>query len=516
MPTSLIESIEPVIIGEAPPSTWEHTSAHRMFADWHTDYGGPEHVGTSVAQTRVKKGKNRACDPEDGEAVMSPLPIMSPPPARPFKPTAPMAPKAAAQEVIEITSTLEGSRDVTAEVDTEYEDDSHGKKWKLKTGSSSQVSKKCVSAEVVIELKKEGVHSKAKLSPSDASVLKGGPLSPLIVGSSSVDEEHSSGDEAAQPVQPAACIRDGPPNVQPKSKALPKLKHVTKASRAAMRRVHQMMYVVNSEEEDAPGQKDSKATTDAGKGGVVLADPQPEPAAQPANPTPIELPATMVAPFSPPEVTPSVASQHEGSEQPQPSNSMLQTTSSPSTPGNDKNGNPQAQSMDRPSSHPAGERPLLQPEPLHTDTHIEAVNRYAHSPLLQHDAPITCEAPSHMHELPRYPLHPQEGPSYPHDATHYREVHDSLYDQNSTIHTHLHPTSSLNPHSLPHTHNVEEAQYACVPIGYNHYPSRYDSPGEGYNDRYDDHRHPSDLYYQDMCSHDGRYYGDTNRWADRR
>lgn len=346
-----------------------------------------------------------------------------------------------------------------------------------------------------------------------------------------------------------------------------------------MRRVHQMMYAVDSEEEDAPGQKDSKATTDAGKGGVVLADPQPKPTAQPANPTPIELPATMVAPFSPPGITPSVASQHEGSEQPQPSNGTLQTTSSSSsTPGNDENGNPQAQSMDRPSSHPAGERSLPQPEPLHTDPHIGAVNRYAHSPLLQRDAPITREAPSHMHELPRYPcepsvpsrdhlhhsrepsvplrepmlhprepsvplrgplLHPreasvplrdhlhhsrdpsvhsQEGPSYPHDASHYREAHDSLYDRNNTIRTHPHPTSSLNPHGLSRARNLEEARYARhgVPMGYNHYPPRYNSPGEGYDDRYDDRRHPSDLYYQDMRGQDGRYYGDTNRWADRR
>ncbi|KAG2078613.1 hypothetical protein BDR04DRAFT_1112775 [Suillus decipiens] len=482
------------------------------------NYGDPEHVGTSVAQTRVKKGKNRACDPEDGEAVMSPPPArpfkvaakptsfkpLTPPPTHPFwvvaKPTAPMAPKAAVQEVIEITSTSEGSRDVTVEVDAEYEDVSCEKKWKLNSGSSSWVSKKCVSAEVVIEPKKEGMHSKAKPSTSNVSVLKGGPLSPLTVGSSFVDEERSSGNEAAQHVQPATCIWNGPPNIQPKSKVIPKPKHITKASWAAMCRVHQMMYTGNSEEEDGPGHKDS-ATTDAGKGDVMLADPQPEPTAQLANPTPIELPATMVAPFSPPEVMPSMALQHEGSEQLQPSNGMLQTMSSPSTPGNDENGNPQAQSMDYPSSHPTGERPLLQPEPLHTP--IEAVNHYAHSPhapLPQHDAPIT--------------LHPQEGPSYPHDAGHYCEAHDSLYNRNSTIHTHPHPTSSLNPHGLSCTHNLKEAQYAHVPMGYNHYLSHYNSPGEGYNDRYDDHRHPSDLYYQDMRGHDGRYYGDTNRWAD--
>ncbi|KAG2096303.1 uncharacterized protein F5147DRAFT_778352 [Suillus discolor] len=541
--TSLIESTEPVIIREAPPSTWEHASARCMFADRHTDYGGPECVGTSVAQTRVKKGKNvsRARDPEHGEAVMSRPPArpfkvvakpiskpQTPPPARPFRvvtrPAAPMAPKAAAQEVIELTSTSEGSRDVTAEVDIEYEDDSRGKKRKLKSGSSSQMSKKRVSAEVVIELTKEGVHSKAKPSPSDASVLKGGPLSPLTVGSSSVDE-HLSGDEAAQPVQPAARIRDGPSNVQPKSKALPKPKRITKASWAAMRRAHKMMYAVDSEEEDAPGQKDSKATADAGKGAVVLADPQPDAAAQPANPTPIEPPATMVTTLSPLEVTPSVAAQHEGSEQPQPSNGTLQTMSSPSTPGNDENGTPKAQSIERPSSHPAGERPLPQPEPLHTDPHIEAANRYAHSPLLQCDAPITHKAPLHMHELPRHPrepsvllreplLHPR-APSVP-----LREplLHPHAPSAPFTTHTHPHPTSGLNPHGLPRTHNLEEARYAHVPMGYNHpsYPSHYNSPAEGYDDRYDDRRHPSDLYYQDMCGHDGRYYGDTNRWADRR
>ncbi|KAG1903008.1 uncharacterized protein F5891DRAFT_1185656 [Suillus fuscotomentosus] len=130
-------------------------------------------------------------------------------------------------------------------------------------------------------------------------------------------------------------------------------------------------------------------------------------------------------------------------------------------------------------------------------------------PLL-HPREASVPLRDHLH-------HPREGPSYPHDAAHYREAHDSLYDRNSTTRTHPHPTSGLNPHGLPRTHNLEEAQYARVPMGYNHpsYPSRYNSPAEGYDDRYDDCRHPSDLYYQDMRGHDERYYGDTNRWADR-
>ncbi|KAG0701301.1 hypothetical protein DFH29DRAFT_876010 [Suillus ampliporus] len=196
---SLIESTKPVIIREAPPSTWEHSY----------------YVGTSVAQTRVKKGKkaSKACDPEHQDAVMSPRPPtypskvvakpiakpQTPPPACPFKdiakpiarpltpplprpfqvvaitkPAVPMAPEAAMQEVVKLTSASEGSKDATAEeLDTKYEDNSCGKKWKLKLESSSQASKKCVSSEVVIEPKKE------------------------------VDEEHSSGNEAAQSVQPA-------------------------------------------------------------------------------------------------------------------------------------------------------------------------------------------------------------------------------------------------------------------------------------------------------------------------
>lgn len=232
---SLIESKMPVIIGEAPPSTWEYPCARRMFADWHIDYSGPDHMGTSVAQTRLKKNKaSKAHDPKHPEGVMYPRlsahpvkfiangiarppppshpfeviarPIadqQTPPPARPFqaavKSAVPMAPKAAMQEVIKLTSASEGSKDATAEEpDTEYEDDLRRKKQKLKSGNSSQTSKKHASSEAIIEPKKEGVHFKAKPlkpSPSNASPLKEGPLSPLTVGSSSVDEEHSSGNE---------------------------------------------------------------------------------------------------------------------------------------------------------------------------------------------------------------------------------------------------------------------------------------------------------------------------------
>ncbi|KAG2353928.1 hypothetical protein BDR07DRAFT_1382668 [Suillus spraguei] len=110
------------------------------------DYSGPEHVETSVAQTRVKKGKNisKARDPEHQEPVMSPCPpacpfkvipkpidkSQTPPPACPFHVVAnlhvPIAPKAAADEVIELTSASDGSKD-TEELDTEYEDDSCSK-----------------------------------------------------------------------------------------------------------------------------------------------------------------------------------------------------------------------------------------------------------------------------------------------------------------------------------------------------------------------------------------------------
>ncbi|KAG1897618.1 uncharacterized protein F5891DRAFT_982584 [Suillus fuscotomentosus] len=511
----------------------------------------------------------------------------TPPPARPFqaavKSAVPMASKAAMQEVIELTSASEGSKDATAEEpDTEYEDDLRGNKRKLKSGNSSRTSKKRASSEAIIEPKKEGVRFKAKPlkpSPSDASPLKGGPLSPLTVGSSSVDEERSSGNEAAQPVRPAIRIRDGTSKVQPKFKALPKPKHVAKESRTAMHRVHRRMYTVDSEEEDAPGRIDSEVTADAGKGATTLADPQLDAAAQPVNPTPITLASTTEDNVSgQPEVTPSVASQPQSSEPPQPSNSTIQTTSSPFTPSNEENGNSQARSINHPSSRPAGQMPLPQPEPLQTDIHIEGAEHYACSPLFSREAPIPREASLHMHELPSHPrepsvplrepllrprepsvplreplLHPREpsvplreplphprepsvplrdrsvhprdhsvrpreGPSYSHDDAHYRDAHDTLYDRNGPPRTHPHPSGILNPHGLPRTRNIEEARYGRAPMGFNHpgYPSRYGLPAEGYDDRYDDPRYPSDSYYQDMRSHDRRYYGDNNRWADRR
>ncbi|KAG2341305.1 hypothetical protein BDR05DRAFT_467182 [Suillus weaverae] len=592
---SLIESKKPVIIGEAPPSTWEHSCARRMFADRHTDYSGPERVETSVAQTRVKKGKNvsKARDPEHQEPVMSPRPParpfkvvpkpiakpQTPPPARPFhvvaNPRVPIAPKAAADEVIELTSASDGSKD-TEELDTEYEDDSHGKKRKLKSGRTSRASKKRASSEVIdIEPKKERVRSKAKPlkpSPSNASPLKGGPLSPLTVGSSSVDEDRSSGNEAA--VRPVIRLRDGPSKVPPKSKAPPKPKRVTKESRAAMHRVHRSMYAVDSEEEDAPGRMHSEATADA----AMLADPKIDAAARPVNPTPIAPAApTTEDEFSPQnnvsqplEVTPSVASQPESSE-----NGMLQPASSPSIPGNEENGNPQAQFINRPSSRPA--------PPLQIGPHFEGATHYARSPLPPHNAltphegPILHEAPSHMHELPSHPrepsvplrepllhrdpsvhsrdpsvhprdpsvhprdpsvhprdpsvhprdpsvhprdpsMHPREGPSYPHNVAHYRDVHDTPYDRNGLPRTHPHPTGGVNPHGLARTRNPEEARYGRAPMGYNHpgYLSRYDSPADGYDDHYDDRRYPPDSYYQDVRSHDRRYYGDSSRWPDRR
>lgn len=107
--------------------------------------------------------------------------------------------------------------------------------------------------------------------------------------------------------------------------------------------------MIDLEEEDAPGQIDSEAIVDAGKGATTLADPQLDAAAQPVNPTLITLASTTEDKISPqdnvsgpPEVTPSVASQPESSEQPQPSNGTIQTMSSPFTPGNEENGTFQA------------------------------------------------------------------------------------------------------------------------------------------------------------------------------
>jgi len=225
----LIASEEPVIIGEAPPSTWEHPYARRMFADGRTDYHGPQRLKLSSAATKVKRagkslknahteppstqglivGASSATTAKQVEDVVPPRP--TPPPARPFHvvikpkgvtapppppPTAPTRPskvvsratqdpKAGPQEVLEINSASDEQEVMMDASETEYEDDAGANKRKRKAKSTSRSSKKRIPSDEGIKRKETKGKGKKPLKTSDPSPLKGGPLSPLTVGSSS-------------------------------------------------------------------------------------------------------------------------------------------------------------------------------------------------------------------------------------------------------------------------------------------------------------------------------------------
>jgi hypothetical protein len=234
---SLIASELPVIIGEAPPSTWDHPCARRMFANGKTDYGGPPRLKPSSALTRVKKAENSLNRHKNAEGVLSPPPparsvkvgpkpavpsaVMTPPSPPPFCPSKvihrpkqavpsvvmspsrpnhpPFCPSRVVSkpppkpqtEVIEINSTSDSQEMTVEDSDAEYEDDAHAKKRKRKAvAKSSRVSKKRAPSDEGVEPKKtKGKKGKKPVKTSDASPSKGGPESPLTVKSSG-DEEH--------------------------------------------------------------------------------------------------------------------------------------------------------------------------------------------------------------------------------------------------------------------------------------------------------------------------------------
>ncbi|KAG1901132.1 uncharacterized protein F5891DRAFT_1187824 [Suillus fuscotomentosus] len=182
---AIIASEVPVIIGEAPPSDYLHPGARRMFTDGHTDFNGPSRAKPTTAATKVKKAQkghnarpiSQQDEPHDEVRslpqmtgpppsrpfvmVMKPLPRPAPPPSRPFV----MATKPTMLDVISILTS-----DSEEEL-LEKPDDGKGKKRKLKFAAVARTLKKhAPSAEAVKDMKGE---------------MKGGPTSPLTVGSSS-------------------------------------------------------------------------------------------------------------------------------------------------------------------------------------------------------------------------------------------------------------------------------------------------------------------------------------------
>ncbi|KAG1840206.1 hypothetical protein C8R48DRAFT_679627 [Suillus tomentosus] len=213
---------------------------------------------------RVKHGG------DDNDAAGTSAP--KPPPSRPFKVVRPSfnpikvvpKPPATQSEVIELTSTEENPIE---EPDTEYEDAAHGKKRKLKAGNTSRVLKKVAPSTEKADapkVGKKGVRGKndvpskvppAPLPTANTSPVKGGPLSPLTVGSSSDDlpsPEHSKAGKAIR-------LRDGPSD-QPKRDRV-KPRPVTKNSQVMMKRRLRMAYRDSDSEADVDESMKADSTT---------------------------------------------------------------------------------------------------------------------------------------------------------------------------------------------------------------------------------------------------------------
>ncbi|KAG1776045.1 hypothetical protein EV702DRAFT_1198644 [Suillus placidus] len=187
--------------------------------------------------------------------------IVAPPPSRPFKFVAPPShpfkvvpkpePTPARSEVIEVTSAEENTIE---EPDTEYEE-GRGKKRKLKSTNTLRALKKpALSKDKTNASKvgKKGTQAKAHKAPplltSIASPTKGGPLSPLTVGSSSVVT--SPAPEAVAPMR----LHDGPSNGHTEAQRI-KPRPITKESKGKMKRALRMAYTHSDESEVDEGKK---------------------------------------------------------------------------------------------------------------------------------------------------------------------------------------------------------------------------------------------------------------------
>ncbi|KAG1835772.1 hypothetical protein DFJ58DRAFT_847386 [Suillus subalutaceus] len=201
-----------------------------------------------------------------------------PPPSRPFKvvrlplplprpsKAVPM-PSGTPSEVIEVTSTEENP---VGEPDSEYEEAGRGKKRKLKSANTSRASKKIAPSIEKTNASKVGkkvgrgknnVQSKAPPPPLPTSTTfpaKGGPLSPLTVGSSTdgpPSPEHINAGKAMR-------LRDGPSDESKKEHVKPR--PVTKGSRVVMNRGLRMVYGNSDSESDVDNSVKANSATTTG------------------------------------------------------------------------------------------------------------------------------------------------------------------------------------------------------------------------------------------------------------
>jgi hypothetical protein len=160
-----------------------------MFVDGGTDYNGPARIVPSIAITKVKRTEKAPSSSHQERRVDEPLlPKPVPPPSRPFI----VVQRPVAREVIELPSS---------EDQAEYEVITRGSKRKLKSSGTTRASKKRAPSDMEQDAKagKKGVKLKAKgkdtvpsqvpLDSPEAALVKGGPLSPLSL-SSSTDDSH--------------------------------------------------------------------------------------------------------------------------------------------------------------------------------------------------------------------------------------------------------------------------------------------------------------------------------------
>ncbi|KAG1864822.1 hypothetical protein F4604DRAFT_1905288 [Suillus subluteus] len=194
---AVMASERPVITGIAPPSDWPHAGARRLFVNGDTDYHGPAPLKPSSAATKVKKAEKAPKASADNDDSDNDHPVPAP---KIQKPTMPQP--TARSEVIELTSTEENA---VEEPDTEYEE-ARGKKRKLKSVNASRAPKKPAPSEEKTDTSKagkKGAWTKPPEAPplptSTTSPTKGGPLSPLTVGSSSVTASPEPGIKQTKP-----------------------------------------------------------------------------------------------------------------------------------------------------------------------------------------------------------------------------------------------------------------------------------------------------------------------------
>ncbi|KAG1897302.1 uncharacterized protein F5891DRAFT_1192000 [Suillus fuscotomentosus] len=449
---SVMASERPVITGIAPPSDWPHAGARRLFVNGDTDYHGPARLKSSNAATKVKKADKatKAPPPPDDDdddssdddhpvvpavQIAAPPPIPPPfkvvalPPSRPFKIVPKPEPTAAHDEVIELTSAGEN---VATEPDSEYEE-ARGKKRKLKSRNTSHASKKPASSNEKADVSKVGkkaAHSKQPKVPalptSTTSPTKGGPLSPLTVGSSSV----AASPEPKAGAAAVASRQDGPSNVRTKVKPRP----ITRESKGTMKHALRMAYSHSDGSEVDEGKKMDVAVKSAVSPALdnvavetVQEDLPSE--AQTTNPVEEDLHHIVHDPHNPPDTT------HQAHDE-------LPVHRNP--PEGIQRGSNEAVQRDPhegdPIHHPR--EPQREVVPL----------RNPHEPrhnVLHDPRDIPHHAPRDILRDPRQPLrsHSRE-PWYMHEAVHRREVHHLREDSPIIERDALHPRDAFYHHDL--------------------------------------------------------------------